>query len=350
MSLGVAVLGATGVVGQRFVQLLENHPSFAVRSLVGQASAGTQYARAAQWLLDTPIPETTRDARIETLEELHQRGDIDLVFSALPSGKAGPVEAALAARGLHVFTNARDHRLDPDVPLLIPEVNPDHLALANGQRTPGRIVANGNCTAIILTLALAPLHRNWGLDEVHVTSLQGLSGAGHPGVSALDIVDNVVPYIEGEEDKVESEPQKTLGTLQDGRIRPARIPIHATCTRVPVREGHLETIHARLSRPARLEEIRRAFEAFTGSPDVRSLPTAPKQPIRLVEEVDGPQPRRDKDREGGMGVSVGRIRLSADGRNIRFVALGSNAVRGAAGQSILNAEFAESQGALWESR
>jgi aspartate-semialdehyde dehydrogenase len=341
-----AVLGATGAVGQRFVSLLAGHPHFEPRLLVGDGSAGRTYAEAAAWVPDTPLPASVAGLRVATLAELHARQDIRVAFSALPGGTAGPIEADLAARGLRVFTNARDHRMAPHVPLLVPEVNPDHLALVRGQPGPGWIVANGNCSAIILLLPLAALHRAFEVAEAHVTTMQGLSGAGYPGVSALDAVDNVVPFIAGEEEKLAQEPAKTLGTLRDGAIEPADLPIHATCTRVAVREGHLESVHLRLARPTTLDAVREALAGFRGPPEVQGLPSAPRQPIHVLDGADRPQPRRDRDLENGMAVSVGRLRLSEDGRDLRFVLLGHNTLRGAAGQSVLNAEFARATGYL----
>ena len=344
--IGVAVLGATGAVGQRFVSILANHPWFEVRAVVGQQSAGKTYASAAPWMLDTPLPPAVGQMRVRTVAALQDSDDVGVVFGAMPGGVAGPIESGLVRRGAQVFTNASDHRMDSDVPLLIPEVNPDHLALVERQKGPGWIVANGNCTAIVLTLALAPLYRTFGLDEVHVTSMQALSGAGYPGVSALDIEDNVLPHIAGEEEKLAAEPCKTLGRLAKGGIEPLDLPIHATCTRVAVREGHFESVHVRLAKRATAAAVAKAFAGFRGPEEVRRLPSAPKRPIHIHAAPDRPQPRRDRDLEGGMAVSVGRIRLDADGRGLRFVALGSNTVRGAAGASILNAELARARGLL----
>lgn len=345
--VGAAVLGSPGAVGQRFVGLLQDHPTFELRMLVGDSSAGKPYGEAASWLPDRPLSRETAAMVVRDLEALEAAKDVQAVFSALPGGVAGPIESELASRGFKVFTNARDHRMDPDVPLLVPEINPDHLQMVERQKGPGWIVANGNCTSIVFQFPLAALHRAFGVEHAHVVSLQGLSGAGYPGVSALDIVDNVVPYIGGgEEEKLETEPAKTLGRLTPQGVVPEPIPVHATCTRVPVREGHTEAIHLRLRRPATLDGVREALASFRGPPEVSRLPTAPRQPIHVLEEKDRPQPRRDRDLEGGMAVSVGRLRLGADGRDLRLVALGSNTVRGAAGQSVLNAEFAHASGYL----
>lgn len=329
------------MVGQRFAERLADHPWFEVRALVGQDSAGKPYVQAAQpWLPDLPVPTKLASQVVVTLEQMIARDDVAVVFSALPSGVAGPIESRLAALGFQVFSNARDHRMDADVPLLVPELNADHLGLVRRQAGPGFIVANGNCTSIVLELPLGALHRAFGVASCDVVSLQGLSGAGHPGVSALDIVDNVLPLIGGEEDKVETEPLRTLGRLRAGKVEDADIAIRATCTRVPVREGHTEAVHLRLANPATLERVRAALAGLRGPPDLAACPTAPRQPIHLADGADRPQPRRDRDTEGGMAVTVGRLRLGDDGRDLRFVVLGHNTVRGAAGQSILNAEYA----------
>lgn len=342
----VAVLGATGAVGQRFVERLAGHPWFRLAAVTaGQDKAGQRY-RDAPWHLDSPLPQEAADLPLETLDEVASRRDVKVVFSALPSGTAGPVETRLAEAGMKLFTNAADHRMDPDVPLLVPEINPDHIELVRRQGTKGWIVANGNCTAIVLELALAPLQRSFGLDEVHVTSLQGLSGAGYPGVPSLDVVDNVLPFIRGEEEKLAAEPCKTLGSVGPAGITPLTLRIHATCTRVPVREGHTESIHATLSQRTTAAEVAAALDGFRGPPEVQALPSAPRQPVHVMEAADRPQPRRDRDLERGMAVAVGRIRLDADGRHLRLVAMGSNTVRGAAGQSLLNAEHARQRGLL----
>jgi aspartate-semialdehyde dehydrogenase len=340
----VAVLGATGIVGQRFVSLLADHPWFEPAILVGRGSVGKAYGDAVAWQPEGPVPLPRE--RVVGLEALRERDDVKVVFSALPGGEAGPVESALARSGRFVFTNARDHRLAADVPLLVPEVNPDHLEMVRRQPGPGWIVANGNCSAIILTLAVAPLARAFGIEALHVTTLQGLSGAGHPGVSALDIVDNVVPFIPGEEEKLAAEPAKMLGELGPDGIAPAPFAVHATCTRVPVRDGHLESVHLRLARPVTLWQVEEALRSFAAPEGVRHLPSSPRSPLLLLGEPDRPQPRPDRMASGGMAVSVGRLRLSADGRDLRLVALGHNAIRGAAGQSVLNAEQAHAAGLL----
>lgn len=340
MKVGCAILGATGAVGQRFIQRLENHPFFEIRALVASSkSAGKPYSVAAHWILDTEMPASIAGMRVATMDALTGHDDVAICFSALPAKLAQKHERALCSLGYHVFTNASTHRMDADVPLLIPEVNPDHLSLLATQTAPGKLIANGNCSGIVLALALAPLHAQFGIDDVSVTTLQGLSGAGYPGVSALDVIDNIMPNIGGEEEKLEAEPQKTLGGKQ-----PAQFDIRATCTRVPVREGHFESVDLLLSKDATHAQVAAAFTSFAGSTQLAAMPSAPRTPIVVTEDVDRPQPRRDRDAGNGMAITVGRIRVK--GRRVRFVVLGHNTVRGAAGQSVLNAEFALKTGAI----
>lgn len=328
-----AVLGATGMVGQRFVERLQDHPGFELEAVYGSdRSAGKRYRDAVDWVLQQPLGDEAGDLPVRSLDDGVSR-EVPLLFSALPGGVAGPVETRSADAGHFVFSNARDHRMDPDVPLLIPEVNPDDIDLARDQDRDGAIVVNGNCSGIILTLALAPLHRAFGVKEAHVTTMQAISGAGHPRRSRLDVDGNVIPYIAGEEDKLEREPQKTLH---------ADFPIHATATRVPVRDGHLESVHVRLHGPASPEAVQAALADFHGPAGVQRLPSAPERPIHVLSDPDRPQPRMDLDLEDGMAISVGRLRVSGD--SARFLVLGDNTVRGAAGQSILNAEYAHGAG------
>lgn len=319
----VAVLGATGMVGQRFISLLEHHPWFSVVQVAAsEKNLGKPYAKATSWQLGGSPPDLT----ICSLEEV-ELGNARVVFSALPGGLAGPWERRLAKAGKAVFTNASDLRMAPDVPLLIPEINGDLLSTVDG---PGFVVANGNCSGIILTLALAPL-LPFDIEEVHVTTYQGLSGAGYPGVSGLDVVDNVIPFIADEEEKLEGEPCKTLGK---------QFPIFATCARVPVREGHLESVHVKLRKPGAASAYETAFRNVKGL----DLPTAPTSPIEVTLDANRPQPRRDRDNGDGMAITVGRIRVN--GPWLRFYVLGHNTIRGAAGQSILNAEAVHAAGLL----
>lgn len=339
----VAVIGATGVVGQRFLQRLEGHPWFRLGDVVASdASRGRPYAEAARWALDGEVPESARDLEVRGPgDDL----DADLVFSALPSGSAGAVERALASRGHKVFTNAADLRMEDDVPIVVPEVNPGHLALAAaraGERG-GFIVANGNCTSVILSLALKPLQDGFGLAACHVVTFQALSGAGYPGVPGLDAVANVIPHIPGEEAKVEAEPRRILGALRDGRIEPASFPVSATCARVPVLEGHLEAVSIRLADEAGETDIVDALRSFRGARGDLRLPSAPRTPVVYRAEADRPQPRLDWAVGDGMSVTVGRLRRDPV-LGWKFLVSGSNTIRGAAGGAILTAELAVASG------
>lgn len=342
-----AVLGATGAVGQKFIRLLDGHPWFRVSEVyASERSAGKSYAEAAHWVEDVDVPKSVAD--LEVKADTYEL-DADVCFSAIPGGLAGPVERGFAKRGFAVFTNARDLRMEPDVPLVIAEVNPDHLALVDVQRrksgSAGFVVANGNCTGIVLTLALKPLHDAFGVEAFHVVSMQALSGAGYPGVSSMDIHDNILPFIAGEEDKLEVEPAKFLGTLTADGVRLADIRASVTCTRVPVSEGHTEAVSVSLKREATTDSIRDALASFRGLPQQLKLPSAPARPIVVRDEPDRPQPRRDRSEGDFMSVVVGRIRADAL-LGWKFVVSGSNTVRGAAGGSILNAELAAKQGHL----
>ncbi len=344
----VGVLGATGMVGQQFVRLLQGHPWFDITVLTGsERSAGKPYGEACTWVVSGEMPPALREAIIQpTTPEM----DCRAVFSALPNAVAGPIEEELAAAGFAVFSKAASHRMDPDVPLLITEVNADHLALTHIQRRQrgwdqGFIITDPNCSTIGLAMALKPLHDHFGLEEVMVTTLQGLSGAGYPGVSGFDILDNVVPYIRNEEEKMEIEPLKILGRLEGEEIRPAEFTISAQCNRVNVRDGHLEAISVRLRREASAEEITEAWQAFRGLPQELGLPSAPEQPIIVRPERDRPQPRLDRDAGKGMAVTIGRLR-PCPLLGWKFLALVHNTIRGAAGAAILDAELMKVQGYL----
>lgn len=328
----VAVAGATGAVGQRFLQLLHDHPMFQVVAVAAGPSRIGSRLDAATWVLDGTWPADAAGLKVGSLEDLSASG-CRVVFSALPSAQAAAMESAWANAGLAVFTNASSHRMDEDVPLLIPEVNPEALDMVRGRQ--GFIVANGNCSGIIVTLPLAALHAAFGLEEVDLLTQQALSGAGIGGVDPATIHDNVLPYIRSEEEKLEEEPSKTLGI---------EVPVRATCTRVDVSDGHLAALHVRLGREVTWDEVEQALAGFRGPEALQDLPTAPKQPIHVRTEADRPQPRLDRDCEHGMAVTVGRIRV--DGDRVRLLVLGHNTLRGAAGQSVLNAEFAAAQGLL----
>lgn len=343
----VGVLGATGMVGQRFVQLLADHPWFEITALAAsERSAGIHYGEACHWVVSGEMPAVAKDMVVwECKPHLACR----LVFSALPAEVAGPIEEEFAAAGYAVSSNARNHRLDPDVPLLVPEVNPDHLALIEIQRQRrgwrGFIVTNPNCCAAPLALALKPIWDRFGITAISVVTMQGLSGAGYPGVPSLDILDNVIPYIAGEEEKVERETLKLLGKLGGEAIKEAHMVISAQCNRVATREGHLEAVSVKLGQEASREEVVEALRSFRGPLQDLGLPSAPAHPIVVREETDRPQPRLDRDEGGGMSVVVGRVR-ECPVLDYKFILLGHNTIRGAAGAAILNAELLVAEGYL----
>lgn len=332
----VAVLGATGLVGQELVRLLEEHPWFELVAVgASERSAGRPYGDALRHR-SCDLRPVTCDRTISPCTP----GAIDapIVFSALDGAVAGPIEEAFARAGAFVVSNSRNHRLDDDVPLIIPEVNADHLELIERQRTvrgwSGAIVTNPNCATAVICLALAPLHQAFGLREVWVTTLQAVSGAGYPGVPSLDILGNVVPWIDGEEEKIVRESRKILG----GRAHPGEFGVSAQVTRVPVEHGHTACIAARFARRVTTVEATSALREWRSAVADLGLPSAPTTPLRVRAEQDRPQPRRDVDRGDGMTVSVGRVREDGNG-GIRLVALGHNLVRGAAGAALLNAEL-----------
>ncbi|HEU5311380.1 MAG TPA: aspartate-semialdehyde dehydrogenase, partial [Candidatus Eisenbacteria bacterium] len=333
-------------VGQRFIQLLESHPWFEVTEVMASdQSAGRSYAEAvgSRWKLSTSIPAAVAKLRVKGPgESLKSR----ILFSALDASVAGDLEARYAGQGHLVSSNARNHRMDPIVPLVIPEVNRDHIELLDRQPYGARagIVTNPNCSAIVIAMALAPLHRAFGIDAAIVTTFQATSGAGYPGVPSLDILGNVVPFISGEEAKIESETLKILGRLGTKGIAPAEFPLSAACHRVPVLDGHLVATSVRFRRAAREKEILEAWRGFRPLQKL-GLPTAPADPILPRTEDDRPQPRLDADRCGGMGVTVGRLRRCPV-LEWKFEALGHNTIRGAAGAAILNAEILARDGRL----
>jgi aspartate-semialdehyde dehydrogenase len=344
----VAVLGATGSVGQRFVQLLASHPWFRLHEVVAsERSAGKTYGEAADWRLDTLLPA---DAAALEVKPLGSALESRLVFSGLDSSVAGEAEDDYANRECVVVSNSCNHRMDVDVPLLIPEINADHLDAIERQRKRrggnGYIVTNPNCSTIGLALAIAPIERRFGIDQLHVTTMQAISGAGYAGVSSYAILDNVIPFIGDEEEKIETEPRKILGRWEDGRFIDAQFRISAQVNRVPTIDGHLMTISMKLrDGVVDLAAIRDAIRSFTGEPQRLGLPSAPKQPIHYADAPDRPQPRLDRDRERGMAVTVGRLR-PCPLLDIRMVALVHNTIRGAAGAALLNAELLEAKGML----
>lgn len=340
----VGVLGATGMVGQQFINQLTGHPWFSLAWLAAsERSLGKRYAEAAPWRLETPMPEGLGERRVESATPgVGPR----LVFSALDASAAGEIESAFADAGHIVVSNARNHRMDPAVPLLVPEINADHLALLRVQERGGHgaIVTNPNCSTVVLTMALAPL-RAFGLRACLVTTMQAVSGAGYPGVASLDILGNVIPFIGGEEEKIEIETRKILGLIVAGAVdlHPVRVSAHTN--RVPVIDGHTETVSVAFDQKPSLADVRGAFEGFTGAPQRLGLPSAPGRPLLYLEEPNRPQPRFDAGRDRGMAVSVGRLR-PCPVLDFKFVALGHNTVRGAAGAAVLNAELMAAEGWL----
>lgn len=342
----VGILGATGAVGQTFIRLLNDHPWFTITDVAASdRSAGQSYREAANWLSGSPIPADVADLEVKPTEPAAL--DCDLVFSGLSSSVAGDVERAFAEAGYPVISNAKNYRLHDDVPLLIPEVNPDHIALIDNQDwgSDGYIVTNPNCSTVGLVCGLRPLMEAYDVEAVQVTMLQALSGAGYPGVPSLDAVGNVVPHIGGEEDKLAREPKRILGTLQGDHVAPADLPVSAQCTRVPVRDGHLACTSVRFSEEVGPADVRETLDSFRSPLADSSLPSAPEPFLQVLDAPDAPQPQRHVDAGGGMTVSVGRIQDCAV-NDVKFVLLSHNTVRGAAGGALLNAELLVEKGRL----
>jgi aspartate-semialdehyde dehydrogenase len=344
----VGILGATGTVGQRFIQLLDGHPWFEITWLAASdRSAGKPYAEAAKWNLATPVPP--KIAAMTVSAAAPDSTTPRLVFAALDASAAQQIEPAFAEAGHAVVSNSSAFRMAEDVPLIIPEVNGDHVALIKTQKwykkNGGFMVTNPNCSAIGLVLALAPLHRRFGIDKIFVATMQAISGAGYPGVPSMDILGNVIPYIAKEEDKMEAESRKLLGTLNRSSIIPADLALSAHCNRVAVEDGHTESVSLKLRKPAQAEEIIAAWNDFRCLPQKLKLPTAPEQPVIYETAPDRPQPRLDRDRGRGMSAVVGRLRPC----NIfdwKFTVLSHNTIRGAAGAALLNGELLKAQGYL----
>lgn len=336
--LRVGILGATGMVGQRFIQLLADHPQFKVTAVAASdRSQGKPYGEACSWRLGGEMPAAVQSMMVQPPAPPL---DCDLVFSSLPGDIARATEGSFAAAGYPVISNSSAYRMDEDVPLLIPEVNHDHLGLIKKQNysSRGYIVTNPNCSTIMLALALAPLHASFGISAVAATTLQALSGAGYPGVASLDILDNVLPYIGGEEEKIETETTKILGRFADGRLEFAPMKVSAQCHRVNVADGHMAAVRVKLTRQAGLKELRESFESFRSLPQELGLHSAPASPIVVRDEPDRPQPKLDRDAGQGMSITIGRL-LPDSVLDYRFVALSHNTIRGAAGAAILNAEL-----------
>jgi aspartate-semialdehyde dehydrogenase len=341
----VSILGATGTVGQKLVRLLSDHPWFEVVALAASsASTGRSYAEVVRWREAVPIPEHIGNL---TVGDCTPPLSGPIVFSALDADVAAPIEQAFARAGAYVVTNTRNHRMDADVPLLIPEANADHLRLIDRQREirgwPGAIVANPNCSTAAFALALAPLHQAFGIERLFISTMQAVSGAGYPGVASLDIVGNVVPFIGGEEEKMERESRKILGTLGAEGVEPAPFRVSAHAHRVAVIDGHLEALSVGFRNRVTPEEAMAAMREFRAPPCVAELPSSPAPPIEVDARADRPQPRLDLERGGGMAVTVGRVRPCPI-LDLRMLVLGHNTIRGAAGQAVQIAELLVADG------
>jgi aspartate-semialdehyde dehydrogenase len=342
----VGILGATGMVGQQFVKFLQNHPWFEI-AWVGASdrSAGKPYREATSWRLDGAMPANVQRLEVQECKPVNAPR---LMFSSMDASVATEIEREFAQAGHVVVSNSRNHRMEPDVPLLIPEINPDHLKIIPHQQRvrgwKGQIATNPNCSTMVLALALAPL-KQFGITRVVATTMQAISGAGYPGVASMDINANVIPFVGGEEEKMQQETQKILGDFAGESLRPLNAKVSAHCNRVPVVDGHTVTVSVEFERKPSQDEMVRALVNFRSVPQERKLPSAPPQPVIYLEENDRPQPRRDVERERGMAVFVGRMR-ECPVLSYKFVAMGHNTVRGAAGAAVLNAELMYSEGLL----
>jgi aspartate-semialdehyde dehydrogenase len=348
MKRKVAILGATGAVGQRYIQLLQAHPWFKIEVLAAsERSAGRKYGEACNWVMETNLPKEISEMPVANADvvSVEKAGDVDLVFSSLPGDLAGPVESEFAAL-YPVFSKASAHRMEKDVPLIIPEINADHAELTKIQQKmrgwKGFITTDPNCSTIQLAITLKPLMQ-FGLKQIIVATMQALSGAGYPGVPSLDIIDNVVPFISGEEEKMEAEALKILGTFNGKAVQNADFKLSATCNRVQVKDGHLESVFIKLDQDPSLQEIEAAFANFKGEPQKLKLPSAPQQPIVVRYEKNRPQPRFDRDTGCGMSVVVGRVRKDPI-MTLKYMCLGHNTIRGGAGAGILSAELFVAKG------
>lgn len=338
----VGILGATGSVGQKFIQLLADHPWFEIKELAAsESSSGKKYKDVVDWFLPTSLPDQVKDIVIKKCEPVLNS---KVVFSGLDSSIAGTVETQFAENGYKVISNSRNHRMDDDVPLLIPEINPDHIKLINSQKFgDGFIVTNPNCSTIGLAIALKPLYDNFGIEEVNVVTMQAISGAGNPKKVNLNIEDNVLPFINGEEDKIETEPLKIFGDLNSNKILFKNFLIKALCNRVNVTDGHMESVQVKLSNPATKDSIIDSWRNFSSEPQKLKLPFAPINPIHYFEQNDYPQPKLHRDLEKGMAVSIGKFNTDKF-FDYNFVVLSHNTARGAAGGAILCAELLKAKG------
>lgn len=342
--VNVGILGATGMVGQRFIQLLEDHPKFEITALTAsQRSAGKKYQDAVTWHMDTPIPEAVQDTVVVDTDP-SQVKDVEIVFSALPAENAAIVEPKFAEAGMKVASNASAMRMEPDVPLVIPEVNPEHLDLIEIQQKnrgwDGFIVTNPNCSTIALVMTLKPIYDQYDINRVYVSTMQAVSGAGYNGVPSMAMLDNLVPYIGGEEEKMEEETLYLLGDFDGENVEPATFGVSTSCHRVPVVDGHTEAVFMEMDEEFDLEDIKKSLQNFQALPQKLNLFSAPENPVIVREEENRPQPRMDRMMGNGMAVTVGRLRQDVTfSQGLKYVLLGHNTVRGAAGASILNAEL-----------
>ncbi|MEE9430941.1 MAG: aspartate-semialdehyde dehydrogenase [Melioribacteraceae bacterium] len=337
----IAILGATGSVGQKFIELLSNHPWFEIAEIgASERSAGKKYKDATKWVMQTPLDKVVGDMEVKLCTtNLKSK----LVFSALDSSVAGEIETTFAENGYIVISNSKNHRFDKNVPLVIPEVNHEHLRLL--KKGKGSIITNPNCSTIGMVLALKPLFDEFGIEQLNVVTMQAISGGGYPGVSSMDILDNVVPFIDGEEEKLKTEPLKIFGKVKNDEIENAQINISAQCNRVSVIDGHLENVQIKFRTKPTKENIIKVWNSFTSLPQTLDLPSAPKKPIHYFEEDHLPQPRINRNLENGMAVSVGRLR-ECEIFDFKFVVLSHNTIRGAAGGTLLIAELLKAQGYL----
>lgn len=344
----VAILGATGIVGQRFVQLLENHPWFEVAELLASSrSAGKNYSEAVSWKLDSEIPNSVKNLVVKSeIENFTSQ----IAFSGLDASVAGEIEFRCAKSGIVVLSNSQNFRMEKEVPLLIPEINPEHLSVLSAQKEKfgfreGFIVTNSNCSTMFLAMVLGAIAKKFTIEKALVTTMQAISGAGYPGIPSLDILGNVIPFIKGEEEKIESETLKILGKVEDSKIISAKFDLSASVNRVPVVDGHLENVSFKLKEKTTSKELIEILKNFTALPQKLCLPTAPKNPIHVFEEEDRPQPRLDVRKNKGMAVLIGRIR-ECKVLDYKMIILGHNTIRGASGAAILNAEFLLKQGLI----
>ncbi len=339
----VGILGATGTVGQKFITILQDHPYFEISDLVASdRSKGKKYMEAVSWKQEMVIPESIKNMTVKTYDE---KIEGKILFSGLDASVAGEIESNLAERGYAIISNSKNHRMDDNVPISIPEINSEHFKLIDDQKTKGFIVTNSNCSTMFLAIALAPLHEKFGIEKLIVTTMQAVSGAGYPGVPSLDILGNVVPYIGGEEEKIEIELKKMLGKYKNGKIEDADFVVSAHCNRVPVIDGHTETVSVLFKKKPTIEELKSALNSFDAEPQQMGLPMAPKKVVTVMEEQDRPQPRLDACKDKGMGTYVGRIR-KCNIFDYKMVVMGHNTIRGAAGAAVLNAEYLYKKGLL----